>query len=274
MKILDIIKEEQVLELKAPKFIRLSDPKSLAAYQRLLRMKAAKLTAKTNEFNAVWKKAYPAKSLWIIRMLGIAVAVGDLYVELSYAQEDYDNGKLSQDDLQKYRQWAFGNFILEIGGTLTAALANAMTVTMIAKWIVRIAEAATGTATAGASVVAIIASEAFFQWLSHWLTTSVARDWLANQFVRPFVEHMGQIPEGLWSSLVGYYKAGGAGDKAKDKVEPGQAGQQPNQVDPTKPPPKNPAPNIWKQTPTPTINKKEYMGLSPFEPVANPNPVR
>lgn len=275
MKILDIIKEEKVLELKYPKFIRLRDPKTFEAYQRLLKSKAAKLTSQTNALSAGWKKAWPTKSLWIIRILGIASAVSDLYVELGYAQEDYVAGKISQDDLQKYRQWAFGKFIVDIGAVVAASLANAMTVGMIAKWIIRLAGAASGSVTAGASIAAVIASEAFFQWLAKWLSSSIARDWFTSYLVKHMLENAGAIPEGAWSALVGYYNAGKAGDKAKDKVAPGPAGQKPN--DPAAAPvggaATKPAASIWNQT-TPTINNKEYMGLSPFQPVGNPNPVR
>ena len=271
MKVLDIIKEQEISELKAPKMIRLGDPKTFAAYQRLLQMRATKEAAKAAKFGAEWKKAYPTKSLWLVKFLGLAVALNDLYTELSFAEEDYDNGKISQDDLQKYRQWAFGVFEMQvITPYIIKAITRGLGVMALARWIVRIAGTASSGATLGASAVALVASEAFFQWLGQWLVSSYGRDFLAHKLVRPIVETMGAWPEGIWSELIGYYKKDHPGDKAKDKVDPGEAGKKPGEQDPNKPfkPTTNistPPADLWS-TPAP-VNKAEYMGLSQFKPV-------
>lgn len=275
MRILDIIKEQEISELKAPKMIRLGDPKTFAAYQRLLQMRMAKNAAKTAEFNTAWAKAYPVKSLWLIKFLGLAAALGTLYVELNYAQEDYDAGKISQDDLQKYRQWAFGMFEIQVVAPYVAkALSRLLGITTVARWIIRLAGTASSGATLGASVAAVIASEVFFQWLTQWLVSSAGRDFFSNQFVRPIIQTMGQWPESVWSDLVGYYEKDKGGDKAKDKVDPGASGQKPGEKPAAEP--GTPASigaatkptaqaSIWDR-PAP-VNKAEYMGLSPFKPV-------
>ena len=273
MKVLDIISERKISELKAPKVIRLTDPKTMEAYKRLLRAKAAKQTAKSKAIDAAWRKGYPTKWLWIIRIIGVIDAFAALYLDLAYAEADYNAGKLSQDDLQKYRQWAFGVFEVEIAGIVAVALANTLIVAKLAKWIVRILSAGTAGVTMGASIAGLVASEAFFQWITWWFTTGPARDWFSG-VLRRLAELGGQLPESIWSEIVGYYKQGHPGDKAKDKVEPGPAGQKPGEKPAqdlnvgagTKPAPG--VDPVWG-TPAPAVPKSQYMGLSPFTPVSS-----
>jgi hypothetical protein len=142
----------------------------------------------------------------LLRLLGIAEACYELWNNLGEAEAMYTDGELDQAKLQDFRQFYTGVFIAQVVvPAVIRALANSRYVVWIARLLVKVVTLGSSVATAGASIVALIASEAFFTWLTMWLGSKAAVDWMSNTLMEPLIL-LGTVPEAAWSSLTSYYE--------------------------------------------------------------------
>ena len=166
-----------------------------------------------------WAKGFGPALTMLMRVIGIATSLTQLYLDLDMLDQEYKQGYIDQTQLEQGREFLFGVFTAQILVPAAAKLlARAAMVTRVARIIKWLAAGAGGAVTGGASIAAAFATEGFFIWLQSWLGSDAGKNWLANSFLLPVVKTMGKIPEGIWSSLTGYYeKSAGAAQGAGTK---------------------------------------------------------
>lgn len=182
---------------------------------------------RSQKMDALWKQKYGTLLTVVMRIVGIAGALTDLYTELDLADEIFKNGEVSESVLKEYREWSFGRFATQV---LTPAVAKvlgkAIGVSAMVRWIKNAVAVAGAGVSLGASAAAAFASEAFFIWLQRWLASPQATEWLTNGMIMPIVKTMGTVPETAWSELTGYYEKAQKSSKPAApsvKAEPGSS---------------------------------------------------
>ncbi len=179
----------------------------------------------------VWMGKYGFILTKLMKYLGVAVALTQLYSDIEGLEEDYNNGEINKQQLESAREFIYGIFSAQIlVPAVVRRLAGAKMVLTIARVIKNLAGAAGGAFTGGATIAAAVATEGFFIWFQTWLGSDAGKDWIANSFLMGIVKTMGKIPEGVWSSLTGYYEKAEKGkEQAKKdlaKKDPAKAAQQ------------------------------------------------
>jgi hypothetical protein len=166
--------------------------------------------------------------MMLLKIIGVGAACYEFWDDMGIAEQLYIDGEIEDDaELERFRQFYTGVFMAQIIVPAVArAIINSRYVVWIAKFITRIVGLGTGVVTAGASVAALIATEAFFAWFQWWLGTEKAKNWLSDELLEPLIL-LGKIPESAWSSLTGYYEkadtkrvaAGKPSGKSKDNTD-------------------------------------------------------
>jgi hypothetical protein len=224
MKIHEIISESQqrptplVLNESASnvKAAVMAHPKVGATMRKILQWRRMK-----NKASGIWAAKWSAKIgkplMGILWLLGLTAACYDLWDNLGDAEEMYTEGEIDETQLRDFRQFYTGLFMTQmVVPAVAKALVTSRYVTWIARTLIRIIEMGTGVVTAGTSLVAMVATEAFFAWFTWWLGTQTAKDWLAQHVLEPLI-FAGSIPESAWSALTGYYDKVDAKRVAKGK---------------------------------------------------------
>jgi hypothetical protein len=168
--------------------------------------KKLKLTARVE---GMWKKKFGP---WgkVFTAMGIAVALTQLYENLYVTEALYVQGKLPGNDggyakLVEQREFEFGVFTTQIlAPTLTKWILRAIATATGVKWLIRVLGGISTTATLGASIAGVIASEAFIRWFQWWLGSEQGRNVLFEYF-GGIIRTIGTPTESLWSIIVGYY---------------------------------------------------------------------
>jgi hypothetical protein len=178
----------------------------------------------------VWMGKYGFFLTSLMKVLGVGIALTELYVDLEGLDEDFQNNQLNKKQVESAREFLFGVFSAQILVPAVARrIAGAKTILLIVRIIKNLAGAAAGGISAGATIAAAVASEAFFIWLQAWLGSDAGKDWIANTFLMGIVKTMGKIPEGAWSSLTSYYENSEEAKKTKKaelaKKDPAKAAQ-------------------------------------------------
>lgn len=181
---------------------------STAGLSKLSSSYARKLKL-TNRVESMWKKKFGP---WgkVFSAMGIAVALTQLYENLYITEAMYVQGKLPGNDggyakLVEQREFEFGVFTTQIlAPTLTKWILRAIATATGVKWLIRVLGGLSTTATLGASIAGVIASEAFIRWFQWWLGSEQGRNVLFEYF-GGIVRTIGTPTESLWSTIVGYY---------------------------------------------------------------------
>lgn len=173
---------------------------------------------------ALWKNKYGLVLSSAAGILGLAVALTDLYTELDIADELHKNEEISDTVLEQYREWSFGRFSAQmLAPAVIKLLSRAVGITFVIRMIKNTIGIAGGFVSGGATTAAALASEGMFLWLRNFLGSPTATEWLTNDFFMPIVRTMGKIPEGAWSSLTGYYEKSNQAKKDAAKSTAGTA---------------------------------------------------
>lgn len=173
--------------------------------QKLAKWRSVKKRA-SGIWAAKWSRRVGKPLMGILWMLGLTAACYELWDDLGDAEEMYTEGEIDETQLRDFRQFYTGVFMAQLVVPAVAkALVTSRYVTWIARTLIRIIELGTGVLTAGTSLVAMVATEAFFAWFTWWLGTTAAKDWLAQHVLQPLI-FVGSIPEAAWSMLTGYYE--------------------------------------------------------------------
>lgn len=171
---------------------------------------------------AKWMRLYGTPLTWLMKLLGVGTALTFLYLDLESFEQEYAAGQFDKAQYEAGREFLFGTFMVQI---LTPAILRRLSQTFIVAGIVRaitwVAGGLSAGVTAGASVAALVASEAFFAWFQGYLSTGAGKDWLVNWVGTNIIRTMGKVPEGAWSALTDAYKKA---DQAKlQKQDPAKA---------------------------------------------------
>lgn len=195
----------------------MATPKVGDTMRKVLKWRRMKKKA-SGMWAAKWTNKIGKPLMGVLWLLGLTAACYDLWDNLGAAEEMYTEGEIDEDQLRDFRQFYTGLFMTQLVVPAVAkALVTSRYVTWIARTIIRIIEVGTGVLTAGTSLVAMVATEAFFTWFTWWLGTTTAKDWLAQHVLGPLIL-VGSIPETAWSMLTDYY--GKADQKRVAKGKP------------------------------------------------------
>lgn len=165
----------------------------------------------------VWMGKYGFWLSKLMQVIGIAVSLTELYTDLEVAEEAYNEGDISIKQLESIREFLYGIFTAQTLVPITRRIVtNVKIVTWIARALRYIVGGAGAIVTGGASLAAVVATEAFFIWFQSWLGSDAGKDWIANTFLLGIVKTMGKIPEGAMSSLFNYYENA---EKGKEKAK-------------------------------------------------------
>ena len=199
---------------------------SAAGLSKLSASYADKLI-KTQQVTDMWTKRIGPWATFF-KALGIGAAIVQLYKQLYILEAMYVQGKLPGDDggHAKYveqREFEFGVFIAQVlAPTLTKWIARAVASITGIKWAIRVLGGVSTYATAGATILAVIATEAFALWLQNWLGTNRGRDVLFK-WVGEYIRYIGKPVDSLWDLIMDAYQS--STGKAPNKLVPGSYNQ-------------------------------------------------
>lgn len=163
------------------------------------------------------------KASKVFGILGIAAAMTNLYSNLYVLQAMYVQGKLDQAKFQEQREFEFGVFTAQvlIPG-LTRAIGRAISSLTGIKWLIRLLGGVSTTATLGATLIPVLATEAFIRWLQYWLGSEDGKSVLYSWF-GGLIRTMGKPADSLWDLIMNAYQ-GVTGSAPPDAV-PGSYNQ-------------------------------------------------
>jgi hypothetical protein len=147
----------------------------------------------------------------VFTVIGIAVAIAELYSELAIVEAMYVQGKLPGDDggaemLQQHREFAFGVFQVQLLVPLLVKLVSRVIgTTTLVKWFIRALGGVSVAASLGTSIAVMLASEAFIRWLQAWLGSPAGKDFI-SKYIFDVIRFTGKPLESFWSDLTGFYK--------------------------------------------------------------------
>ena len=173
-----------------------------------------------DKIQPAWTAKFASPLVMIFRVVGITTAVTQLYGTLCALEAMYIKGLIDETRLESQREFEFGVFqtqiLLPLLPKIIGWFLNFLTG---AKAVTRLFGGLSAGVTAGASVVAAIATAAGVTWLQYWLGTEKGRDWIqASIFMTP-VKLFGKIGDEAWDQLMNAYQ--GATGKAPNKAVPG-----------------------------------------------------
>lgn len=165
----------------------------------------------------VWMGKYGFWLAKLMQVLGLAISLTELYTDLEVAEEAFNEGEISKQQLESIREFLYGVFTVQV---LVPVVRRAVTNVKIVTWIARALRWVVGGAgavvTGGASLAAVVATEGFFIWFQAWLGSDAGKAWISETFLLGIVKTMGKIPEGAMSSLFNYYENA---EKGKEKAK-------------------------------------------------------
>jgi hypothetical protein len=148
-------------------------------------------------------------TVWLFRILGMTTVVYQCYSDLANLEEDYERGDeeflKTQAAYEACREYVFGVAIAQFAVQTVHWVAGGR----IAMWIFRVIRwvtaGATAGFTAGASVAALIATEAMFVWFETWIGSEEGKRWISETFLGGILRNFGKIPDGAISKLTDHY---------------------------------------------------------------------
>lgn len=171
-----------------------------------------------------WTAQFATPLVTIFKILGITTAITQLYGNLCVLEAMYVKGLIDETRLQSQRETEFAVFqtqiLLPLIPKMVGALVNLLTGV---KAVTRLFGGLAAGATAGASVVAMIATEAGLRFLQAWLGTESGRSWLVA-ITGGSIRYFGKIGDEVWDQLLNAYQ--GVTGKAPNKAVPGSYKQQ------------------------------------------------
>jgi hypothetical protein len=166
-----------------------------------------------------WTAQFATPLVTIFKILGITTAITQLYGNLCVLEAMYVKGLIDETRLQSQRETEFAVFqtqiLLPLIPKMVGALVNLLTGV---KAVTRLFGGLAAGATAGASVVAMIATEAGLRFLQAWLGTESGRSWLVA-LTGGSIKYFGKIGDEVWDQLLNAYQ--GVTGKAPNKAVPG-----------------------------------------------------
>jgi len=147
----------------------------------------------------------------IFTVIGIAIAINQLYSRLAVVEAMYVQGKLPGDDggfemMQQHREYAFGIFQVQLLTPLLVKLiSRVIGATSLVKWFIRALGGVSVFASMGASIVAIVATEAFTRWLQAWIGSAAGKQFI-SEYIFDVIRFTGKPLESFWSEIFGFYK--------------------------------------------------------------------
>jgi hypothetical protein len=150
-----------------------------------------------------------------LRAAGIAIIAKDYYTVTGQIEEWYENGDIDDTTVsgqtaeQTFRNWinqANGMLSVQLSVFVVQALADIKIAAQVAKGIIRVAGLSSAGATLGASVAALLVTEAGFLALEKMLTTETGKQWFANKLLLPLITGVGSIQSASWDYMTDYFE--------------------------------------------------------------------
>ena len=174
---------------------------------------------------ARWTRKFASPLVTLFKWLAIATAINQLYSNLCVLEAMYVQGLIDETKLQSQREFEFGVFQSQILFPLIPKIVKwFINLTTGAKAVARLLGGLSAGATAGASVVALIATEAGIRWFQTWLGSESGRNWISNSILMYPIKMFGKIGDEAWDQLLNAYQ--GVTGSAPNKAVPGSYKQQ------------------------------------------------
>jgi hypothetical protein len=176
----------------------------------------------TNKAEEKWKGRFGAASK-VFGILGMAAAITNLYGNLYVLQAMYVQGKIDRAKFEEQREFEFGVFTAQILiPGLTRAIARAIASLTGVKWLIRLLGGVSTTATLGATLLPMLATEAFIRWVQYWLGTEDGKN-VIYSWMGGFIRTMGKPADSLWDLIMNAYQ--GVTGSAPPAAVPGSYNQ-------------------------------------------------
>lgn len=165
-----------------------------------------KNTTRASRIEKIWMGRYGTSLTYLMKFLGLAIPLTNLYSDLAALKEEYIADKWTKEEYIAGREYLFGVFTVQfITPMVVRWLANTRIVLAIARVIKNLLAAASAPVSAGASIAVALGTEAGFIALQTFLSSNAGKDWLTNFLSFGLVRTMGKIPETVWSSFTDAY---------------------------------------------------------------------
>jgi hypothetical protein len=176
----------------------------------------------TKAAEKTWKGRFGAASK-VFGILGMAAAITNLYGNLYVLQAMYVQGKIDRAKFEEQREFEFGVFTAQILiPGLTRAIARAIASLTGVKWLIRLLGGVSTTATLGATLLPMLATEAFIRWVQYWLGTEDGKN-VIYSWMGGFIRTMGKPADSLWDLIMNAYQ--GVTGSAPSAAVPGSYNQ-------------------------------------------------
>jgi hypothetical protein len=186
--------------------------KGLSAMQRLKGYVERKQD-KLKRAEQWWQNKAGRKLTALFWILGLVVPTTQLYAVLLEVDRAKAAGEITDAQYKELRQFHFGVFNTQILFPLMGKLViRGAKFLMLVRWIKAAGALISAKVTAGISIAAHLASEAFLLWFQHWLGTENGRQWL-NALASELVQTLGMPSEAVWTKLMSEFESDNKGKK-------------------------------------------------------------
>jgi len=176
----------------------------------------------TNKAEEKWKSRFGAASK-VFGILGMAAAITNLYGNLYVLQAMYVQGKIDQAKFEEQREFEFGIFTTQVlVPAFTRAIARGIASLTGVKWLIRLLGGLSTTATLGATLLPVLATEAFIRWVQYWLGTEDGKN-VIYSYAGGWFRIMGKPANSLWDIIMNAYQ--GVTGSAPPAAVPGSYNQ-------------------------------------------------
>jgi hypothetical protein len=154
-----------------------------------------------------WWKAKAGNKLTLLFWgLGLVVPITQLYAVLAEIKRAKDADEISEEEYKELREFHFGVFQTQVLIPIIGkAVVSTAKIILFVRWIKLAGSLISAKFTAGASIAAHIASEAFIIWFQQWLGSDDGRKWLSDNLFYT-IKYLGMPSESMWTSLMSYYE--------------------------------------------------------------------
>lgn len=165
---------------------------------------------------AVYSAKFGWKAKAVFRLLGLTTSIIGFYTILEEIDESWQLGEIeTEQDYTNLRDMAYSIFTVQILTPIVVSkIASIVKNIFFIRWIKNGLAVISAPATAGASVVAALATEAGILWFQNWLSSQEGRDWMVK-YLFDYIIYFGKVETSLVDFVADKMGKGTALDRAK-----------------------------------------------------------
>lgn len=146
----------------------------------------------------ILEKRYDRKyGFWprtLFRVLGLTAPILQTMAAINESEQAQQEGLITPQELETLKDFHYGVLMTQYVAMAAARIAtSSIRALFLGRIVKNIAAVISAPATAGLSVAAAVASEAFIAWATWWLGSDEGRKWLSESFLMPYIIHGGDF---------------------------------------------------------------------------------